>query len=42
VFVLGKLFQPGLMFAGMAKAYLSGAPLGPQLLGRLLFFSANI
>ncbi len=37
MFVRGKAFQPSLVFAGMAGAYLSGAP----LYGRLPVLPAN-
>jgi len=33
VFVLGKPFQPGLMFAGKARVYLSEAPFSGFTLG---------
>jgi hypothetical protein len=33
VFVLGKPFEPNLMFAGKAKAYLSEAPFRYSTLG---------
>ncbi len=38
LYVLVRLFQPCLMFASKARAYLSGTPLK----GRLLSFTANI